>query len=983
MFMKKKPIFLKILGPMMLLVIIEILVLIGSIYGQGIIETLDTNEENIVTERVIRRKDFLENQMVNSWMNLSYTVELINQSTANLLHTDEISLETLEGNSGSYTPLLATTAEYLISLLRTNRVTGAFLILNMGDLDEAAAAGESLERPCLYLRDSDPVSPASTTNQDLLVERGPISVVQDLNIPADSSWNVKLETQADGSVYDLLYQPYQTALHNERGYTWSDMGYWSTPYRLSGEEKWLISYSVPLILEDGTVYGVLGIDISYDYLKTVLPNSEVNQNGLGAYILARSTGETGCYSYAFGDNRYLLAGEDGTLRMDSDFYYHEEALTLYNSNTPFVSEQWVLIGTVPYSELRSFSSQVNRAVVYAVAVSFILGIAGCLLTSYVLQRPLSRLSKQIQAQDPRASVSLEPTGIWEVDQMSEAIEQLSMDMIESGRKFTKIIEMASVNLAGFQVDYDKGNLFLTEDFFSIFLMRGIDTEKVDIETFEKLLRSLDGYIREQDAASGYTLYRIPEGNTYRFVSLRTRTDQKIYYGLAEDVTQSMLEKEILKHERDHDPLTNLYNRRAFRRRMQELFREKEKLQQGAFLMFDLDNLKYINDTHGHEYGDKYIRKAANVFPECLPEQSVYARISGDEFNVFIYGCPTREALQEKIDYLRKGIDELTLELPNGHLHRIHMSGGVAWYPQDSDQYDELLKYADFAMYSAKREHKGEIMEFEPELYRGQNKIIRNKELLDRLIEQEAVQYAFQPIVDAHTGQVFGYEALMRPTSAGFENVGEILNAALEEGKLIHIERLTWFVGMRQFVSHIKAGSIADDCHLFINSIPNQRMGRKLEEAFYEMYSEYMHLLVMELTEEEEAEYDIWDGKQDIIRENGGLIALDDYGTGYNSEKMLLAISPDFIKVDIAIVKDIHMSADKRAIVTYIVNYAHERGKYIIAEGVETEEEVKTVIELGVDYLQGFYLARPQLSPNGIPEEKSRMIQTFAKSFSTS
>ena len=136
----------------------------------------------------------------------------------------------------------------------------------------------------------------------------------------------------------------------------------------------------------------------------------------------------------------------------------------------------------------------------------------------------------------------------------------------------------------------------------------------------------------------------------------------------------------------------------------------------------------------------------------------------------------------------------------------------------------------------------------------------------------------------------------------------------------------------------------------------------------------MDRIVLEVTEEENIDGTIWEAKRECLERLGWRTALDDYGTGYNNEKMLLLINPDFIKVDLEIVRSIDSDPDKQAIFRNIVGYAHERGKFIIAEGIETKEELETVICLGADYLQGFFLANPERYPKPVPEEKRRLIQ---------
>ncbi|MGN0060722.1 MAG: EAL domain-containing protein, partial [Coriobacteriales bacterium] len=136
--------------------------------------------------------------------------------------------------------------------------------------------------------------------------------------------------------------------------------------------------------------------------------------------------------------------------------------------------------------------------------------------------------------------------------------------------------------------------------------------------------------------------------------------------------------------------------------------------------------------------------------------------------------------------------------------------------------------------------------------------------------------------------------------------------------------------------------------------------------------------VMEVTEEDAIDYGLWESKVAPFIARGGKVALDDYGSGYNSEKVLLHISPNYIKVDISIVHNIDVSADKRAIMKYIVNFAHQRDKLVIAEGVETEDEVRTCIQLGADLLQGYYLARPAALPPTLTDDQRRTILAMSE-----
>ncbi len=976
--MKKQTIFQKILVPLMGLVFLEIFILVSSIFGQDLIGELSKNERSIVDETIHGRKEYLQNVMINNWMNLDYTVQSINEITAEMLDSGEITLEELDDSSGACAPLITRISNPLIKMMRSNSVSGAFVIMNTEDLSGDMENGTCQDKPGIYLMDKDPASQFSSDNSDLLVLRGPLSTVQELGIAADSFWRLNFAFGSkEQTYYDFFYKPFQTALENDGTFEWEDMGYWSQPYRLMEEGIERIAYAVPLILEDGTVYGVLGIDISLKYFSTLFPYQELNEDGSSAYFIGKKAENEYEYRSVFGEIGQSLtgAGENRKSVIDQErFYVHEIPLDIYNTNTPFYEDQWVFGGIVPVARLNAFANRMEFVLVIALMLTTVIGVLGSLLISYVIQKPVASLSHEMEGQDVRKEVKLHDTGIREIDQMAAAVEKLSRNVLESDMKLTRIIKMASVRLAGFQINYEENSLFVTEGFFEIFGRPDIEEKELSVAEFHELMEEFRQYFVEKKEISNTYIYRIRNDQTDRYIQLRFLEDEKNCYGLCEDITQSALEKRILQHERDHDLLTNLYNRRAFWREVQNLFHDrKDTIRIGALLMLDLDNLKYINDTFGHEYGDRYIVELANALTGYLPENALYARISGDEFYAFVYGYDTREEVEQQIGVLKNGISSMCITLPGNVTQAIQASGGVSWYPKDSTSMEELFKYADYAMYEVKKSTKGEIRNFDMSHYEKRDEMNRSKQALNSLIVNKSVQYAFQPIVDAHTGVIFAYEALMRPFMSDLSNVGEVLETARREGKLDSIEELTWFESIEAFDRHVKEGRIDPNCRLFLNSIPNQRMSRRKEDELIRKYGMYMKQVVLELTEEERIDKEMWEGKQLHHRKLGGTIAMDDYGTGYNSEKMLLTISPEFIKVDIAIVKDIHLSSDKQAIVSYIVNYAHERGKFIIAEGVESADETRMVISLGVDYLQGYYFAKPQIVPEGISREAVGVI----------
>lgn len=148
------------------------------------------------------------------------------------------------------------------------------------------------------------------------------------------------------------------------------------------------------------------------------------------------------------------------------------------------------------------------------------------------------------------------------------------------------------------------------------------------------------------------------------------------------MTTTVLEQQRIEHERDYDTLTGLYRRRAFDRACDALFQQPEKLGCAALLMMDLDNLKQINDTYGHDWGDQYIRQTGQCFAANTPANTICSRLSGDEFLIFFYGYQDQAQLRAQLELLSAALQRSVSILPNGKQLHISISGGIAWYPTD-------------------------------------------------------------------------------------------------------------------------------------------------------------------------------------------------------------------------------------------------------------------------------------------------------------
>ena len=439
----------------------------------------------------------------------------------------------------------------------------------------------------------------------------------------------------------------------------------------------------------------------------------------------------------------------------------------------------------------------------------------------------------------------------------------------------------------------------------------------------------------------------------------------------------MLERKRIEHERDYDILTELYNRQAFNRVCTELFAAPERMGVAALLMMDLDNLKHINDTYGHDWGDQYIRRTGRCLRENTPAGTVCARLSGDEFLVLFHGYRSRDEVRAKIDCLTKAMQINVALLPSGNALHISLSGGIAWYPDDGQDWETLKKYADFAMYQVKHADKGRVEEFDIGVYNREAYAERTRREFQQLLSNAQVFYCFQPIFSARSGRVVAYEALMRSDLPTLRSPATIMKLAREQGALYEIERITFTKALETFDSLCRAGSVSGDAMLFVNSIANTCLthvdGKYIDSRWHEL----CRRMVVEITEEESIDHEALERKRNAPGFSG-MFALDDYGSGYSNENTLLELAPRFIKVDIAIIRGIDISPDKQQILRNVVAYAHSRSMKIVAEGVETAAELRTVTELGADLLQGYFLARPAIVPEDIAPEAAAIIRELQR-----
>lgn len=423
----------------------------------------------------------------------------------------------------------------------------------------------------------------------------------------------------------------------------------------------------------------------------------------------------------------------------------------------------------------------------------------------------------------------------------------------------------------------------------------------------------------------------------------------------------------LRYRSLHDPLTDAANRFLFDDRLQHAIerRKRHASFQFAVLYIDLDSFKMINDSYGHAVGDDVLVGTADILRSCVRPNDTVARLGGDEFAVLLEGLTRVTEAGHIAERIRRALNAgLTVE---GQALHISASIGLVTDLGEATTSTELLSNADSAMYTAKKSGKNRNIAFDPSMRSSPNTLQSD---LRVALSRNALDVHFQPILDAHSSALIGFEALARWQHPDLGNVppADFIPVAENTGQILELDLQILRKACEQMVAWDVKGSKALTLNVNISAyhLLNDSFAAHIKKVLYETGFSASQL-VLELTES------LMLNLTDEVRRTlknlkvlGVRLYIDDFGTGFSSLSYLQDIPSTALKVARPFVEGVHRKPRSQALLRAVVTLAHNLDMSVVAEGVEHAEELAFIRNLGCEYVQGFYFRRA-IPAAGVPK----------------
>lgn len=662
-----KRIFWLFLIPLLIMVSIQALISFGTVVLGGTFTALNDSAVERLQQTVNTRQIMLQNQM-RQWSAVDEEYENANTQLDALLTQNNCSVQDFLNNDALQQEFLSDITPEWIYMMRKNSVTGVFLVLAQ---PENSTEGGKVN--ALYLRDSDPdANPGDYSDCQLMF--GPSDLIKQYHIPLGVGWKSKLELQPHGTrkADGFFYEPYIAGLNNP-GQNINNLCYWSPSFVLGtvqNDPYRMISYSVPLMTEDGTVYGVMGVEISLSYLTEKMPDSEVSSEQQGGYMLLMAEGDkdpkvlnaSGAFvtrltmdmdtvplTASGTENLYALSDEQS----DSTAYMIMQPLHLYNNNTPFSHQIWYIAGVMSRDALFGLNDHLMVIFLLAILLSALIGLVFSFVFTRSITRPVYRLSDCLHGNFMENLERYQHSNIAEIEELYDTIVHLTRlqrknehALTEEKERYRLALQSSSDILITYDMEQDTAVFYnmdgasqeITSDAFLQKIVEHIhpDDRRVVIAAIRDMDQDVSIAFRSDwpENPEGYVWYEM-NGRVLPADGERSKT----FIGAMRNIHAAKLQ-ELAEYESYHrDALTGLYRRQSGESIICASMRDGHN---GCLLILDICGLMELNRELGMVAGNVVLEEIGKLLLQWKAEHtelhSTILRLGGDEMLLWLEDC---------------------------------------------------------------------------------------------------------------------------------------------------------------------------------------------------------------------------------------------------------------------------------------------------------------------------------------------------------
>lgn len=453
------------------------------------------------------------------------------------------------------------------------------------------------------------------------------------------------------------------------------------------------------------------------------------------------------------------------------------------------------------------------------------------------------------------------------------------------------------------------------------------------------------------------IYHFTNNNTSKYIKMNIYESSDEWLGFVQDYTRqisNMRENDFV----EYDPVTRLPSYPYFSQQIKKLLPD---VQNCCLATLYINGIEKLGSFLPVDSTNSCIASVAEILNSFAGENVLIGTKSGYEMLAFFKDCD-RMFIYNILNSMDEAVQNCILTDDFGEIidisdkSKLSLYIGCSSYPNEATDFNMLVNYSEFALYEARTDRRHVINWFSESNYSREKDAYKNAQLFSRMITENLFTYHVQPIVETTTGNIVAYEALMRSTGDLKMEPKQILSIAANQNSLYAIEKLTFFNTMKLISEN---QSVFENKKLFINSMCEYSLNDEDFNELYLTYGELMEKCVIEIVEDSVVTPEAIDLIKKRLAFAHTQLAIDDYGTGYSNSTNLLKYRPDYVKIDRSLISDIHNDMKKQQLVTQIIDFCRDNQLQTLAEGVETAQEMKTVIRLGVDLIQGYYTSKPK------------------------